>query len=145
MSEKSVSSVLMAQIFEYPIKVTEEHIDQFKHVNNEVYVSWIMQASNAHSESFGYNLQKYVEDGAAFVVRRHEIDYLAPVVLGEDIIVETWVPEMSVVKTIREFRITRTRDKKVVLQAKTTFAYVSLTTGRPITIPQKLHDVFATI
>ncbi len=135
----------MARIYEYPVQVTEEHIDQFKHVNNEVYVSWIMEASKAHSESFGYSLQKYIDDGAGFVVRRHEIDYLAPVVLGDEIIVETWVPEMSVVKTIREFRMTRIRDKKVVLQAKTTFAYVSLTTGRPISIPQELHDVFASI
>lgn len=135
----------MAKIFELPIHVTDKHIDQFKHVNNEVYITWMMQAATAHSASFGYPLEKYVQDGAAFVVRRHEIDYLAPVVLGEDLILQTWVTEMSVVKTLREFKLIRSRDQKLVLQAKTFWAYVSLTTGRPTTIPQELHDVFVTL
>ena len=135
----------MSTIFRLPILVKEDDIDQFKHVNNEVYITWLMCAATAHSESLGYSLQKYLDDGAAFVVRRHEIDYLAPVLLGEQLTLETWVPEMLGLKTTREYRMIRSRDQKVVLNAKTLWVYVNLKTGRPQAIPQELLDVFASI
>lgn len=127
-----------------PIAVNRSHIDQFNHVNNEVYITWLMKAATEHSESLGYSLERFVTDGAAFIVRRHEIDYLAPVLLGEELVLETWVPDMIGVRTTREYRMTRASDQKVVLEAKTLWVYVSLKTGRPTEIPIELKNLFVT-
>lgn len=64
--------------FTHAIKVSSEHIDILNHVNNEVYIKWLLEAATAHSESLGYSLTKFLADDGCFVVRRHEIDYLAP-------------------------------------------------------------------
>ncbi len=129
-------------MFRMPIKVSQNDIDEFKHVNNEVYITWLMQGATKHSDSLGYSLQKFISDGAGFVVRRHEIDYLAPVLLAEELLLETWVSAMEGVKTTREYCIIRTHDQKKVLSAKTFWVYVNLKTGRPTPIPGELIRVF---
>jgi acyl-CoA thioester hydrolase len=132
----------LSAIFHHPIPVTEEHIDVMKHVNNEVYLAWVVQAATAHSESVGYDLKKYFEDGAAFVVRRHELDYLAPAFLGDELIVETWIADFAGAKTTREYKIIRASDQKVIVEAKTLWVYVNLRSGRPTQIPESIITAF---
>jgi acyl-CoA thioester hydrolase len=128
--------------YKFKIKVGPQDIDEFEHVNNEVYLTWLLKAAIAHSTELGYSMRKYMDDGAGFVVRRHEIDYLAPAFLNEELSVETWVSEMSGVKTTREYQLSRGRDEKIILTAKTLWIYVSLTTGKPTLIPPELLQVF---
>jgi acyl-CoA thioester hydrolase len=128
--------------YKFKIKVGTQDIDVFQHVNNEVYLTWLLQAATKHSEQLGYSLQKYIDDGAGFVVRRHEMDYLAPAFLNEELVLETWVTEMSGIKSTREYELSRANDQKVILKAKTLWIYVSLLTGKPVTIPPELLNVF---
>lgn len=131
--------------YKFGIKVGPQDIDEFRHVNNEVYLTWLLHSATAHSAQLGYSLQKYIEDGAAFVVRRHEIDYLAPAFLDEELILETWVSEMSGIKSTREYQLSRLSDEKIILKAKTLWVYVSLSTGKPVLIPPALLDVFQSL
>lgn len=133
----------MNQTFQYPILVTQEHIDSFKHVNNEVYIKWLLEAAQAHSSALGFTIEKYLSDGACFVVRRHEIDYLAPAFLGEELILETWVKDMRSTKSTRVYRIKRLRDDKTLIAAETLWVYINMTNGRPIEIPNRVTEVFA--
>lgn len=132
----------MKQIFEYPVIVTKEHIDFLKHVNNEIYLRWLMDSANAHSSYCGYPLEKYLAQGACFVVRRHEIDYLAPAFLGEHLVIETWVEEMLARKSRRAYRIKRKHDGRIILSAETVWVYVDLRSGRPISIPNEIIAAF---
>jgi acyl-CoA thioester hydrolase len=133
----------MSDAFRFPLQVTAEHIDVMKHVNNEFYLSWIVRAATSHSAAVGYDVKKYFSDGAAFVVRRHEIDYLVSAVLNDELSIETWVEEHVGAKTIRRSRIIRTRDQKVLVEAKTIWVYVKILTGRPTAIPPELVQAFA--
>ena len=130
------------RIYEYHLKVVNEHIDDFKHVNNEVYVNWMLSAASAHSESLGYGMKKFLDSGSVFVVRRHELDYLLPAYLGEDLIVETWLSNFENVKCIREYQIKRKIDGKVIFKAKTLWVYINLKSGRPMTIPDSIIDTY---
>jgi len=138
----SCFKLIMETKYKVSIKVCEIHIDEFKHVNNEIYLTWLLKAATKHSAVLGYSLQKYVDDGAAFVVRRHELDYLAPAFLEDELVVETWIAEMSGFRTTRGYRIVRKHDQKIILQAKTFWVYVSLSSGRPLKIPKELIGVF---
>lgn len=132
----------MKKVFSFPITVTSEHIDSLKHVNNEVYIKWLMQAADAHSSSLGFTVHKFLEDNACFVVRRHEVDYLAPAYLGEDLIVDTWIIDMKEKKSTRVYNIKRKSDGRILIRAQTLWVYIDLATGKPIEIPAKITEPF---
>jgi acyl-CoA thioester hydrolase len=128
--------------YEYQITVRENEIDEFNHVNNEVYLKWLIQVAASHSESLGYNLEKFLSDGAAFVVRRHELDYLSPAFLGEELVIETWLSSLDRAKSVRETRIKRKSDGKVILMGKTLWVYIDLKLGKPKEIPPSMAECY---
>lgn len=128
----------MNRIFEHPLTVAASEIDSLKHVNNEVYLKWLVEAAVAHSESLGYTIDTFIAGGAAFVVRRHEIDYLLPAYLGEALVVQTWLETMETVRSVRHYQIVRKNDGKTLVQGKTLWVYIDLKTGRPKPIPEDM-------
>jgi len=131
----------MAVRFAIPITPTSADIDELGHVSNLVYLRWVMDVAMAHSRSVGWDFARYREFGAAFMVRRHEIDYVSQVTLGESLRAETWVDSWRLASCIRKTELLR--DGKVVVRAATTWALIGLTSGRPVRIPDDLAALFA--
>jgi acyl-CoA thioester hydrolase len=121
---------------------TADDIDQLDHVSNLVYVRWVLDAARAHSAALGWDYARYQARGTIFIVRRHEIDYLLPVRLGETVAVDTLVESWRQASCIRKSTLTRGED--VVARAATTWAYVGLRDGRPQRIPDDLRALFQT-
>lgn len=132
----------MGNIFEHHIKVANSEIDELNHVNNEVYLKWLLSAATAHSAALGYSVSKFLEGGGVFVVRRHELEYLRPAYLGEELIIETWLADFEIMKTTRKYRIKRKADGKTILTASTLWVYVDFKSGRPTEIPQSIFETY---
>lgn len=115
-------------------------IDDLGHVNNVVYVRWIVDAAVDHSTALGLSPAAYRERRAAFVVRRQQIDYLRPAVRGDDLNVETRVLAMRTASSERETLIRMRSTGALILAATTLWAYIDLTTGRPTRIPADIRD-----
>jgi acyl-CoA thioester hydrolase len=129
------------QRFTMPIPVAEADIDELGHVGNLVYVRWVLEIATTHSRTVGWDYPEYRALGAVFVVRRHEVDYVAQVRLGEALVGETWVDDWRLASCIRKTELVR--DGKVVARAATTWALISLTSGRPQKIPEHLRAAFS--
>ena len=132
----------MTTPFTLNIKVTHKDIDGLNHVNNEVYLNWLILAATSHSRHLGWNFQSYLARGEAFVVRRHELDYLASAVLDDDLIIETWIESIERAKSVRVYKIIRQRDQKIIMEAKTLWVYISMTTGKSKDIPEDIRASF---
>lgn len=78
----------MAEIFTRPIVIAPDDIDELGHVNNVVYLRWAQEMAIAHWAARGTPemLRSYV-----WVVARHEVDYHAPLMLGDEVEARTWV------------------------------------------------------
>ena len=126
--------------FVLPITAAAADIDELGHVSNLVYVRWVLDVAMAHSRSIGWDFADYKRLGAVFVVRRHEIDYLASVVEGEQLVAETWVDSWKQVSVVRKTEIKR--GDTVVLRGASTWAFLSLTSGRPQRIPEDMRALF---
>ncbi len=126
------------KIFEYPLTVTESDVDGLNHVNNTVYLRWLIDAASAHSEHLGYGLKEFLAAGGAFVVRRHELDYLRPAFVAEELVVHTWVTDFETDRTTREYKIVRKKDQKTIMVAKTLWVFVNMKTGKATKIPDKI-------
>lgn len=123
-----------------PITAAAADIDELGHVSNLVYVRWILDLATAHSRALGWDHARYRELGAVFVVRRHEIDYVAQVREGEVLAGETWVDGWRLASCVRRTELRR--GEQVVARGATTWAFISLASGRPQRIPDELRALF---
>jgi acyl-CoA thioester hydrolase len=130
-------------LFSHSIKVEEKDIDELNHVNNKVYLDWLMDASGAHSASLGYTMDKYFEMGCVFVVRRHELDYLRSALFGDELVVNTWIDRVEGARCERMYEIIRVKDQKPIMTAKTLWVFINIKTGRPMPVAQEIIDVFS--
>jgi acyl-CoA thioester hydrolase len=126
--------------FSISITATAADIDELGHVSNLVYLRWVLEVAMAHSRSLGWDHPEYRALGAVFVVRRHELDYMAPVTCGQILVGETWVEDWRQASCTRRTELSR--DGKVVARAATTWALISLSNGRPQRIPDDLRALF---
>ena len=130
----------MSPRFSIPIIATAADIDELGHVSNLVYVRWVLDVAMAHSRAAGWDHAAYRRLGAVFVVRRHEIDYVAQVREGEALVGETWVESWKAASCIRRTELRR--GELVVARGATTWALISLASGRPQRIPEPLLAAF---
>jgi acyl-CoA thioester hydrolase len=122
------------------ITATEADLDELGHVSNLVYVKWILEVAMSHSRAAGWDFADYRALGAVFVVRRHEVDYIAQVVAGETLVATTWVDSWRPASCIRATELVRAG--KVVARGATTWAMMSMSSGRPLRIPDQLLAAF---
>lgn len=130
----------MTDRFRMPLVAADADIDELGHVGNQVYLRWVLDVAMAHSRSLGWDYEQYRALGAVFMVRRHEIDYVAQVTVGQQLSLETWVEEWRPASCIRKTEILR--DGKVVARAATTWALISIASGRPVRIPDEILAKF---
>lgn len=124
-----------------PILPSSADIDELGHVSNLVYLRWVLDVAMAHSRALGWDHPEYRALGSVFMVRRHEIDYVAQVREGESLIGETWVDDWRLASCIRKTELRR--GEQVVVRAATTWAMISLSTGRPVKIPDSIRGLFS--
>jgi len=122
------------------LSAADDDVDELRHVNNLVYLRWVLEAASGHSRALGWDFDAYRAAGGVFVVRRHEIDYLRPVFAGDAIRVVTWVESMGRVSSVRRTEISCRGES--IANARTTWAFVSLASGRPIRIPDAVRGAF---
>jgi acyl-CoA thioester hydrolase len=127
--------------FRFPIRAAAEDIDELGHVSNLVYLRWVLEAATAHSLALGWGHAEYRALGAVFVVRRHEIDYLASVLAHEELVAETWVDTWKQASCVRRTELLR-GSGQVVARAGTTWAFIQLASSRPTRIPDELRALF---
>jgi acyl-CoA thioester hydrolase len=130
----------VSEVFTVHQKVSEQHIDVLGHVGNLVFLGWLLDAAQAHSAAVGLTWERYRELGGVFVVRRHEVDYLESAYLDDQLVVRTWIAHTGRASSIRNYEVIR--DTRCLVRATTTWAFVSLATGRPCRISEPVLVAF---
>jgi acyl-CoA thioester hydrolase len=126
--------------FEQAIKVLPQDIDLYDHVNNVVYLRWVQEVSTSHWYSTATEQQK---ESIGWVVVRHEIDYLNPVRLGDDIIAHTWVGTAEKNLFERHVEIIRVRDNKVIARARSLWCPIDLHSRSPMRVGADIYERFS--
>ncbi|UJF24204.1 acyl-CoA thioesterase [Suttonella sp. R2A3] len=128
----------MANTYRYAIKVRNDAIDVMGHVNNARYVSWMQDAAIAHWTHITEEIQRarYL-----WVAKRHEIDYLKPAFVDEQLICETWVSECHGALCLRHYRITR--GDTLLLEAQSQWCMIDAQSNRVARIPGPISALFS--
>jgi acyl-CoA thioester hydrolase len=126
-------------VFELRFTAGPQHIDELGHVNNAVWVQWIQEIAVAHWRS----VAAPEHDAAYFwVVVRHEIDYLRAAHEGDVVTAQTWVGEAPRGARLDRFVEFSGADGKVCVRARTFWAIIDRSAGRPIRVPAEVVAPF---
>lgn len=119
-----------------------DDIDLFNHVNNVVYVRWIQDVSTAHWNARATSVQR---ETIGWVVVRHEIDFLTPARLGDEIIARTWVgtAEKNIFERHTEFL--RARNQKVIARGRSLWCPIHLHSLRPVRVGPEIYEQFSVL
>jgi acyl-CoA thioester hydrolase len=141
MRGKTGYSVSAMSRFSHSITVPESAIDVLGHVNNIEYLRWVQDVAVAHSEHCGLAWDDYRALGAAFIIRRHAIEYLRSARAGDVLAIATWIDSLTRISAERGTEITNAAGE-VVARAMTTWVWISLATHRPQRIPPVVRQRF---
>ena len=164
MSEEE-NNTTISSVFGQCVEVTEEHLDVWNHTNNVCYVQWMQDVAVEHSAVLGWDSKRYIDSGAIWMVRSHEIDYRRSTYQGDKLLVQTWIAEMKRASCIRRYRfleLPKDCDMKsvenecrfvsydffqypqtaVIATAETHWTFVSTKNHRPVRVFPELTAVF---
>lgn len=115
-------------------------LDELDHVNNVVYLRWVQDVATAHWRALApaESLERL-----AWVARRHEIDYLSAAVLGDEIVLRTWVGAAEGLTFERHTEITRAGGA-VLARARTLWVPIDRVTGKPRRVGAEVRALFST-
>ena len=124
------------QPFTKNVLVNDADIDALGHANNTAYVRWMEQCAWQHSEVLGLDITAYHALDRAMVVLKHELHYLAAAYADEELVVATWIMRNDgKLRLTRHFQILRPRDATTLLRAKSEYACMEISSGKPKRMP----------
>jgi len=127
--------------FEMTVSVSTGDIDEQNHVNNTVYLRWVQGVATAHWQAVA---SPEAQETVGWVVLRHEIDFKTPAVLGDKIILRTWVGKATRLTFERFTEIRRNGDGQLLSKARTLWCPINAQTGRPMRVPAEVRVQFST-
>lgn len=125
-----------------PLTVDDQHLDAMRHTNNVVYLAWVEQVAWHHSHQLGLSWDDYVRLGHGMVARRHELDYLAPTVAGDQLLLATWIISADRLSITRAYQFVRQSDHKTVFRGTTRWVCVDIESGRPRRLPAEFKRAY---
>ncbi len=121
-------------------EVLPMHLDQQQHVNNVVYLQFLQDIASLHWQTvMGPEAGSY----GNWVVRRHEIDYRHPAVLGDTLELFTCTGEAAGIYWDRHYLIRRQSDQRLIVSAKSIWVLLDGATGKPIRPLPEILALFA--
>jgi acyl-CoA thioester hydrolase len=113
-----------------PVTVTSVHIDLMRHVNNVHYLQWLENVAWDHSVALGMGQDDYTRLGHGMVVRRHELDYVAPALLDDRVLLATWIVGLDRLSLHRRYQFVRESDGATLFRGATHFVCVEIASGK---------------
>jgi acyl-CoA thioester hydrolase len=115
--------------YHHRFTVARQDIDALGHANNVVWVRWVNDAAVAHARAVGLGGRRCRELGVVWVVRRHDVEYLAPAFEDEVLDAVTWPESLKGAISMR--RTVIRREDTELARALTTWVLVDQDTGKP--------------
>jgi len=127
------------ETFEKRIVVTQEDLDELEHVNNVRYVQWIQDISGEHWQTVAPDEMK---EGILWVVKNHNIDYLSAAVLGDEILVRTYISNTKGALSIRCVEMYNGKTNQLLVRSNTEWCLLNAQNLRPIRVSEAIKKVF---
>jgi YbgC/YbaW family acyl-CoA thioester hydrolase len=112
-------------------------------VHNISYLRFIETARTNLALQMGMSFEEILRTQIHPVVVRTEIDYKRPALLGDRLLVNGRVTEVSRARFWVEFEVVRPSDAALLVACRQALALVQMPQGRPLRLPEGFPESFA--
>ncbi len=130
-------------VFKIRHTVTWPDLGLDRRVDPTRYLDWIEMAGFGVIAAHGWPAPRMANQGFGILMRRHQVAYLSPAALGDELEIATWASEIKRATAMRHYTVTRLADGALLLRCHTLGVWVNLAAGRPIRIPPDFLADFA--
>ena len=127
------------KIFEKIITVSEDDLDDLNHVNNVRYVQWVQDIAKEHWLTY---VSKDILDTYSWFLVNHFIEYKSQALLGDQLLLKTYVPIVEGVSTTRHVEIINVKTNKLIIKSKAKWCLIDSKTQRPTRITTEIAELF---
>ena len=127
------------QVYEKFITVDQDDLDDLNHVNNVCYVQWINDIAEQHWNS---KATHQILDHFYWVLINHHIQYKGQAILGDELLLKTFVTKAEGVTSTRMVEIYNKNSGKLLTTSETNWCFMSKASNRPTRIPQEIIELF---
>ncbi|MBR9913998.1 MAG: acyl-CoA thioesterase [Algicola sp.] len=127
-------------IHEEEITVSQADLDARNHVNNVRYVQWVQDMAESH---WLLKSSEATRNKFYWVMISHHIQYKGEALLGDKLLLKTYVKETKGVKSVRMVEIYMKNSLKLLTTSETIWCYMSHDTHRPARIPEDIQRLFS--
>ena len=119
------------------LEVQPADIDEYEHVNNAVYLTWLVRAAWSHSAALGVPLERCLALRRGMAAQGIVIDYLRAAVRDDRIQAATWIVGADGrLRAERRFQIRRVPDGATLARARVDYVCINLDSGRAARMPE---------
>ncbi len=127
------------KIFEKTITVSADDLDDLNHVNNVRYVQWVQDIAKEHWLTY---VSKDILDTYSWFLVNHFIEYKSQALLGDQLLLKTYVPIVEGVSTTRHVEIINVKTNKLLVKSKAKWCLIDSKTQRPTRITTEIAELF---
>lgn len=127
------------QIFQKTIIVSEDDLDDLNHVNNVRYVQWVQDIAKEHWLAYA---SKSILDTYSWFLVNHFIEYKSEALLGDRLLLKTFVPKVEGVSTTRHVEIINAATEQLIVRSKAKWCLIDSKSKRPTRITEDIANLF---
>jgi thioesterase-3 len=134
----------MPQKFDTEILVRPYEIDYNRHVNQSVYMDYLLHARvDQMRRCYKMPIEDFFERGFTWITKSFSIDYRRSLFLGETVIVRTWIETIGKRNVTVQFRMLKKKGMSLAASGSAVFVLVSAQTGNPVLIPEDIQKKYS--
>jgi YbgC/YbaW family acyl-CoA thioester hydrolase len=130
--------------FETELQVRPDDIDMNQHVHGSRYFDYVLAARYEQmARCYKMSMEEFLQAGFGWFVKTAHVEYKRPLLLGEAILVRTWVEEMFRTGVKVNFEIVKKVTAKLSSDGYFEYTMINLQTGRAEPIPDWIAVKYA--
>jgi len=129
--------------FDSEIAVRPDDIDMNNHVHTSRYLDYVLYARfDQMNRCYGMSMEKFTENGWGWFVKSCQIEFKRPLVMGDRLIVRTWLDSFGKTDALVRFQIFRKSTMKIAAEGSLVNTMISTDSGRAVPIPEGVIELY---
>lgn len=130
--------------YQTELRVRPDDIDMYNHVHNSKYFDYVLAARFDQMERcYGMGMEKFMERGFGWLVRKVYMDYKRPLKMSDYFIVKTGIEAIDAKKCKVHFEILSKTTNKTCCDGWFDFVMIDLKTGKGLPIPEDVINHYS--
>jgi acyl-CoA thioester hydrolase/thioesterase-3 len=130
--------------YQTELRVRPDDIDMYNHVHNSKYFDYVLAARFDQMERcYGMGMEKFLERGFGWLVRKVYMDYKRPLKMSDYFIVKTGIDIIEPKKCKVHFEILSKATGKTCCDGWFDFVMIDLKTGKGVLIPEDVINHYS--